>query len=129
MKSEPSSARLERLSQDYTAFEISPITKIPAEFKTNDNGINNEFFIFDKPSIATPISSGKGEAIIKAPIKGTTHFRPFILVIEVNLSDFDVFIRFSRSSDNLSFTKRKMRRSPIKAPSPPIRATVITEFD
>ena len=55
--------------------------------------MNKEFFIFDKPSIATPISSGNGEAIIRAPTKGVIHLKSFSLKIEKNLSDFDTLIR------------------------------------
>ena len=74
-------------------FAISPIIKIPAEFKINDSNIKYEFFIFDNPSIVTPISSGNGEAIIKDPIKGIIHLKSFNLKIEKNLSDLDILIR------------------------------------
>ena len=66
---------------------IRQIIRIPREFRIKDTGINKEVFIFEKPIIANPISSGSGDATTNAPIKGTIHLKSLNLKIEKNLSD------------------------------------------
>jgi len=49
-------------------------------------GIKTDVLIFEIPIIARPASSGKGDAMIKAPINGINHLKSFGLNIETNLS-------------------------------------------
>lgn len=60
-----------------TPLANNPITNIPKKFSVNDIGINTDVFIFESPIIARPISSGNGEATIRAPINGTIHLNRF----------------------------------------------------
>ena len=50
--------------------DAETIRNIPIEFIVKEIGINSRVFILEIPIRVTPISSGKGEAIIKAPING-----------------------------------------------------------
>ena len=46
---------------------------IPIAFKIKVTNTNCQVLIFDSPIIVMPISSGNGEAIIKAPTRGNNH--------------------------------------------------------
>lgn len=69
------------------------IIKIPRELRIKDIGINKDVFIFERPIIASPSSSGSGDATTKAPRKGTNHLKSLNLKIEKNLSDPDFLIK------------------------------------
>jgi len=53
------------------------IKKIPIEFRIKEIKANLKVFIFEKLNKLMPISSGSGEAIIKAPIKGSVQLKYF----------------------------------------------------
>lgn len=81
----------------YKDFAISPIIRIPKKLRKNDSGMNNDVLIFDKPIIARPNSSGRGEATIKAPKSGISHLKIFNLKMESNLSVLEIFIKYRKS--------------------------------
>ena len=56
-------------------------TKIPEPLRTKDNKIKRFLLILEIPSITTPISSGRGEAIIIAPKKGRKNLNNSFLKI------------------------------------------------
>ena len=49
--------------------------KIPTAFNTKEIVINCQFLTLDKPKMDIPNSSGNGEAIIMAPIRGKIHVK------------------------------------------------------
>lgn len=51
--------------------DAETIRNIPIEFIVKEIGRNSKVFIFEIPIRVTPISSGNGDAIINAPIKGS----------------------------------------------------------
>ncbi len=102
--------------------------KMPTELSKKDNGRNNEVFIFDKPIIVRPSSSGKGEATTKAPKNGITHLKNLKRKTVINLFNPDFLIKIVKSSASLSLINLKIIKSPIKAPNPPIIATRKTEL-
>ena len=59
---------------------------MPKKLRANDIGIKADVFIFESPIMARPASSGKGDAMIKAPINGISHLKSFGLNIETSLS-------------------------------------------
>jgi len=90
-----------------------PITsKIKAIMK------NSYFFTFDKPIKAIPISSGKGETMIIAPIIGSVHLKYLLFN---NFATRFMPNRLSSgfiSSNRPSFIKRKIVKSPTAPPNP-----------
>lgn len=50
---------------------------MPIEFIVKEIGKNSRVFIFEIPRRVTPISSGRGDAIIAAPIKGRVQWKYF----------------------------------------------------
>ena len=55
------------------ALDISPINIIPVKLEIKEKRTNGSDFIFENPKIAIPSSSGRGEAIIKPPIRIVNH--------------------------------------------------------
>jgi len=82
--------------------------KIPKELSTKESTRNFQFLSFATPKRPIPISSGKGEAIIKAPTTGASHAK---YGVEKILATYGppsfVNIGFS-SSNTRSFKKRKI---------------------
>ena len=54
------------------------ISKIPVKLRPKDNNKNLCGFMCEIPMRLTPISSGKGEAIISAPITGSVQLKYFV---------------------------------------------------
>ena len=101
--------------------------KIPIEFNIKVNKINLFLLILDTPSIVTPISSGKGEAIMIAPKSGKKNLKSsFLKISGILLLGEDANIN-SKFLDILLLTKEKIIKSPITAPNPPKIATVNRE--
>src|SRR3989344_3684047 len=101
---------------------------MPKKFSVNDIGINTSIFILESPIMVRPISSGRGEATTKAPKKGSSQRNNFSLKIDINLFWLVFLSSELISLARLSFIKRKINKSPTKAPSPPNRATSQIEF-
>ncbi len=100
---------------------------IPRVFIIYDMGIKKESFIRENPIKESPISSGKGEAIIRAPITGVTKRKILPVQIPAILFVFELQTIFLASVTMVSLTKEKIKRSPIRAPAPPTRATGIID--
>lgn len=49
---------------------MRPMTKIPKAFKENDKGTKYLVGNLDRPQMVSPSSSGRGEAMMMAPISG-----------------------------------------------------------
>lgn len=99
------------------------------KLKTNEIGMNHNVFIFEKPRMLIPISSGNGDAIISPPTKRDAHLKS--LSLNKTFILFHVLrwlINSKICSENLSLMNRKIIRSPIIAPNAPKRATYIIEF-
>ena len=85
--------------------------------------------MFETPIIKSPNSSGKGDAIIKAPKKGKSHLKILNLKIETNLSFFDFFNKYKISSFKRSLANLKITKSPKTAPKPPKKAAGKSELN
>ena len=89
--------------------------------------MKSEVLILEKPKIAIPNSSGKGEAMMKPPIKKVSHLKYFRFKRCLNIFCPPFFLSSSiRCLENLSFMNLKMMRSPIVAPRAPNTATIHT---
>lgn len=86
-------------------------------------------FILEKPSKLMPISSGKGEAMHRAPIKKVIHLKYLNLSNIFNLFAPPFFFNNSLTClPHLSFINLKIIKSPTTAPKAPKRAVVIAGF-
>lgn len=47
---------------------------MPTKFITKDIGMSNDIFVLENPNNAKPNSSGSGEAMMRAPKIGESHF-------------------------------------------------------
>ena len=97
----------------YNVFATSPIIRMPKELSAKERGINFEIFILESPSMARPISSGRGEAIMTAPIKEIS--QPNRLSRQAENNPFNpVFLKmWAIGLDKPSFINRKITKSPI----------------
>ncbi len=111
-----------------TFYQIVPaseiISNIPKKFRINETGNKTAIDILENPIIANPSSSGRGEMMTSAPMRGTSHLNILNLKIDRNLWKRDLLIISVISSTNEFFRNRNRSRSPIIAPNPPNRATV-----
>lgn len=90
-------------------------------------GIKKESFILENPRSESPISSGKGEAIMRAPMTGVMKRKILPVQMPAILFVFELQTIFLASITMVSLTKEKIKRSPITAPTPPTRATGIID--
>jgi hypothetical protein len=103
--------------REVTTSEKPIIRKIPTEFKTYTRGIKREALILERPIREIPISSGKGDATIMAPIKGSTHEK--ILMGSTRIICFPPSLfHISRISESKSsLTNLNRSKSLVRAPA------------
>lgn len=102
---------------------------MPIKLNVNESGINHVVFIFENPSKLMPISSGKGDAMMKPPAKKVSHLKYLIWnKILIRLPTPLCLNNSNRCSENLSRTNRKIIRSPTTEPSAPKIAVTKTEL-
>lgn len=86
--------------------------------------MSNDIFVLENPNSAKPNSSGSGEAMMRAPKIGESHFmKPKWKVFKIFLIT-DGFIDAMTSFANLSRIKKNRIRSPQRAPRAPQKETV-----
>lgn len=91
---------------------------MPLVLRIKERKIKRDVLIRDMPMRLTPSSSGRGEAIMIAPTTGNVQLKYLVWTTFVRW--FPPMAAYSgfTSSRRLSFTKRKMVRSPTTPPHP-----------
>jgi len=94
------------------------IIKMPIELRRKLSKIKRQRVIFPMDKRGTPSSSGRGEAIIIAPMTGVSHKKYLLLKIWAIGEWLKRSIIGSNSLKTVSLKKLKMIKSPITDPSP-----------
>lgn len=102
---------------------------IPLKSRINESGIKYAVFILENPKSAIPNSSGRGEAIIKAPKSGVSQRKSLSLNTSLRRLFRTFFSKKVISSAKESLIKRKTIKSPRTPPKPPKKATSKGELD
>lgn len=82
---------------------------MPMAFAKKENGMKTDVLAFVSPSIAIAISSGSGDAMMSAPIKGVTHLNSRDLKACRSLREVSVRSIALRSCPTLSRMNLKIK--------------------
>jgi hypothetical protein len=112
------------------AYYVNPakkaITSIPPELSRKVARINCHAFIFENPSMASPTSSGIGEAMRIAPTSGIDQEKYGVAKVLLKTFGQVIFEKMGFSSSNtLSLKNLNIKKSPITVPMPAITETAI----